>query len=121
LVHEDWRGISVNIASPRVRGLLVATLAADDPIASAALVDLLVHEKTHVALASYIPRATAEHGTSFYRKKDQIRRRLLEALATGAIADPIAALPELRSGLRSFALPRPEALAAAVADVANAA
>jgi hypothetical protein len=121
MAHTDGQGISVNIASPRVRGLIIASLAADDPVALGALVDLLVHEKTHVALASYVPRSTAEHGTSFYRRKDQIRRRLLVALASGSAPDPMVMLPALRSRLQTFMLPSPEALAAAVGRLATAA
>jgi hypothetical protein len=82
---------------------------------------LLVHEKTHVALASYVPRATAEHGTSFYRKKDQMRRRLFEALAGRVVPDPMLVLPALRARVTSLVLPGPDVLAGAVAALANAA
>jgi Histidine kinase-, DNA gyrase B-, and HSP90-like ATPase len=113
MAHTDGNGISVNLASQRVRALLTAVLESDDPVAFSALTDLLLHEKTHVSLASYVPRPAAEHGTSFYRRKDWLRRRLLSALSTGAVADPIGYLPVARRGLASGALPAPEALARA--------
>lgn len=113
MAHTDGSGISVNLGSARIRALLVAVLAGDDPAAFGALVDLILHEKAHVALASFVPRSCAEHGSSFYRKKEHLRRRLLEAIAAGAVADPMSALGELREGLASVALPDPAALAAA--------
>jgi len=116
MAHTDGSGISVNLASHRVRALLVAVLGEGDVAAFSALVDLLLHEKTHVSLASYVPRATAEHGTTFYRRKDLLRRRLLEALASGAITDPVTCLPAARHGLTSVRLPSPEALAAALGE-----
>jgi len=111
MAHTDGTGISVNLASPRIRSLLCAVLADDDAVAFGALVDLLLHEKTHVSLASYVPRPTAEHGATFYRRKDWLRRRLLEAIAQGDIADPIGYLRVARRGLGSVALPTPELLA----------
>lgn len=113
MAHTDGTGISVNLASARIRALLSAVLRADDPAAFAALVDLVLHEKAHVALASFVPRACAEHGVSFYRKKEQLRRRLLEAIATGEVSDPMSALGALRAGLDTTELPDPVALAAA--------
>jgi hypothetical protein len=121
MAHTDGTGISVNLASPRVRTLLHAVLAADDPAAFGALVDLLLHEKAHVSLASYAPRPMAEHGATFYRRKDWLRRRLLQALAAGEVADPIRWLPVIRRGLSSIALPSPEALARTFAPGALAA
>jgi hypothetical protein len=113
MAHTDGAGISVNLASARIRALLSAALASDDPAALAALVDLVLHEKAHVALASYVPRSCAEHGQSFYRKKEQLRRRLLEAIAEREVVDPMASLASIREGLPSFELPDPAALAAA--------
>lgn len=113
MAHTDGTGISVNVASTRVRALLEAVLAADDPIALAALCDLLVHEKSHVSLASYVPRSTAEHGASFYRRKDWLRRRFLDALAAGDVLDPMRWLAIARAGLHTTTLPGIEALAAA--------
>src|SRR5262249_60079622 len=110
MAHTDGSGISVNLASPRVRVLLCAVLACDDAVAFSAVVDLLMHEKAHVALASFVPRATAEHGASFYRKKDALRRGLLEALATGEVPDPMRWVATVREGLASFALPPTELL-----------
>lgn len=112
MAHTDGLGISVNLASPRIRALLTAVLAEDDPAAFGALVDLTLHEKAHVALASHVPRSCAEHGASFYRKKEQLRRRLLEAVAAGEVVDPIRAIAALRVGLSSIALPAVTALAA---------
>lgn len=111
MAHTDGSGISVNLASSRVRALLVAVLAGDDPAAFAALVDLMLHEKTHVSLASYVPHANAEHGASFYRRKDLLRRRLLEALGRGDVGDPMAWLSAARRGLSALELPSPTALA----------
>ena len=113
MAHTDGSGISVNLASARVRELLGAVLTSDDAAAFGALVDLMLHEKTHVSLASFVPRANAEHGASFYRRKDHIRRRLLEALACGAVADPIRWLAVARRGVGAPALPAPAALAEA--------
>jgi hypothetical protein len=113
MAHTDGSGISMNLASQRVRALLTAVLMQDDPVAFSALIDLFLHEKTHVSLASYVPRPTAEHGTSFYRRKDWLRRRLLTALASGAVVDPMRWLPLARRGLTSATLPPPEALAQA--------
>jgi hypothetical protein len=112
MAHTDGLGISLNLASPRIRALLTAVLAVDDPAAFGALVDLTLHEKAHVALAGHIPRSCAEHGASFYRKKEQLRRRLLEAVAAGEVGDPIRAIAALRQGLGSIALPEVAALAA---------
>jgi hypothetical protein len=113
MAHTDGTGISINFASPRVRALLDAVLRADDVTAFSALVDLLIHEKTHVSLASYVPRAAAEHGTSFYRRKDLLRRRLLEAVDNGSVVDPIRWLPTIRGPLGAVALPDPSELAMA--------
>ncbi len=112
MAHTDGSGISVNLASARVRALLVSVLQQDDPAAFGALVDLMLHEKTHVSLASYVPHANAEHGASFYRRKDLLRRRLLEAMARGSVGDPAAWLPAARRGLSSVGLPPPDLLAA---------
>jgi hypothetical protein len=116
MAHTDGSGISVNLASTRIRALLSAALTHDDATAFAALVDLVLHEKAHVSLASYVPRANAEHGAGFYRRKDQLRRRLLEAIAAGEVPDPVRALTAARQGLASlgaaaFELPSTEALA----------
>ncbi len=113
MAHTDGSGISVNLASLRIRALLSAVLSHDDPTAFGALVDLVLHEKAHVSLASYVPRSSAEHGAGFYRRKDQLRRRLLEAFAAGDVPDPMRWLPEARHGLASCELPTIEALAAA--------
>ena len=113
MAHTDGSGISVNLASTRVRALLEATLAHEDPTAFGALVDLVLHEKAHVSLASFVPRSGAEHGAGFYRRKDQLRRRLLEAIAGGEVADPIRWLTVARHGLASCELPTIDALAAA--------
>jgi hypothetical protein len=113
MAHTDGSGISVNFASARIRALLGALLASDDPIAMSALVDLLLHEKSHVSLASFVPRSTAEHGASFYRRKDWLRRRFLEAIDAGEVPDPMRWLPLLRKGLPSVGLPSPEMLAGA--------
>jgi hypothetical protein len=113
MAHTDGTGISVNLASPRIRALLTAVLVADDAAAFGALVDLLLHEKAHVALASYVPRSSAEHGATFYRRKDLLRRRLLEVIAAGDIPDPIRWLSVARHGLASVELPSTEDLAAA--------
>jgi len=113
MAHTDGSGISVNLASGRVRALLVSVLRQDDGAAFGALVDLVLHEKTHVSLASFVPHANAEHGASFYRRKDQLRRRLLEAVAHGHVGDPISWLRAARRGLSSIELPAPEVLAAA--------
>jgi hypothetical protein len=113
MAHTDGTGISVNLCSTRIRALLEAVLVADDHAAFAALVDLVLHEKAHVALAGHVPRTCAEHGVSFYRKKEQLRRRLLHAIGEGTIADPMDALTALRAGLASCDLPDPTALAAA--------
>ena len=112
MAHTDGSGISVNLASARVRALLVSVLSQDDPAAFGALVDLMLHEKTHVSLASYVPHANAEHGASFYRRKDLLRRRLLEAMARGLVGDPASWLPAARRGLSSVGLPAPDVLAA---------
>jgi hypothetical protein len=121
MAHTDGTGISVNFGSKRVRALLAAILAHDDATAFGALVDLLIHEKTHVSLASYVPRPAAEHGTSFYRRKDLLRRQLLEALSRGAIIDPIRWLPSIRRTLTSLELPDPVVLASVVTAARNAA
>jgi hypothetical protein len=113
MAHTDGTGISINYASPRVRALLDAVLRADDMTAFSALVDLLIHEKTHVSLASYVPRAAAEHGTSFYRRKDLLRRQMLEAIDHGTVIDPIRWLPTIRRPLEGLALPDPSDLAMA--------
>jgi hypothetical protein len=107
MAHTDGTGISVNFASPRVRALLGAVIGGEDATAFAALVDLLLHEKTHVSLATYVPRPAAEHGASFYRRKDLLRRRLLEGIANGGVVDPIRWLPSIRRPLVSVALPDP--------------
>ncbi len=114
MAHTDGTGISVNVGSTRVRALLSAALGGD-ACAFGALVDLLLHEKSHVALASNVPRATAEHGATFYRQKDTLRRLLLEAIAEGRVLDPSAWLPGLRRNLASLELPLPEALAEDIA------
>ncbi|WP_437568139.1 ATP-binding protein [Sorangium sp. So ce542] len=121
MAHTDGSGISVNLASSRVRTLLTAVLLRDDAAAFTALTDLLLHEKTHVSLASYVPRPTAEHGTSFYRRKDWMRRRLLAAIASGAVADPMRWLAVARRGLASAALPAPAELSRAFQSAAAAA
>ncbi|WP_437753377.1 ATP-binding protein [Sorangium sp. So ce1389] len=121
MAHTDGSGISVNLASARVRALLTAVLLRDDAVAFTALTDLLLHEKTHVSLASYVPRPMAEHGTSFYRRKDWMRRRLLAAIASGAVVDPIRWLAVARRGLVSSALPAPEELSRAFQSSAAAA
>lgn len=113
MAHTDGSGISVNLASARIRALLVSVLHQDDAAAFGALVDLVLHEKTHVSLASFVPHANAEHGASFYRRKDQLRRRLLEAVAKGNVGDPISWLRAARRGLSRIDFPTPEALAAA--------
>jgi hypothetical protein len=115
MAHTDGTGISVNLASLRVRALLAAVVTEDDAMAFSALVDLLLHEKTHVSLASVVPRASAEHGTTFYRRKDLLRRRLLEALASNKVVDPMLWLPTARAGIGRARLPSMEALAAAFA------
>ncbi len=111
MAHTDGAAISVNVASPRVRALLVAVLGAGDLIALGALVDLLLHEKAHVSLASAHPPSIAEHGLSFYRRKDALRRLLLQAITAGAVVDPIVHLPQIRRDLLGAALPAPELLA----------
>jgi hypothetical protein len=121
MAHTDGSGISMNLASQRVRALITAVLSQDDLVAFSALVDLLLHEKTHVSLASYVPRSAAEHGTTFYRRKDWLRRRLLTAIASGAVPDPIRWLPLARRGLVSVELPPPEELARAFQTAAAAA
>lgn len=113
MAHTDGSGISVNLASTRIRALLVSVLQRDDTAGFGALVDLVLHEKTHVSLASFVPHANAEHGASFYRRKDQLRRRLLEAVAKGSVGDPISWLRAARRGLSKMELPAPEVLAAA--------
>ncbi len=113
MAHTDGSGISVNLASTRIRALLVSVLQRDDTAAFGALVDLVLHEKTHVSLASFVPHANAEHGASFYRRKDHLRRRLLEAVANGSIGDPFSWLRAARRGLTRVELPAPEVLAAA--------
>jgi Histidine kinase-, DNA gyrase B-, and HSP90-like ATPase len=113
MAHTDGSGISVNLASGRVRALLLSVLRQDDIAAFGGLVDLVLHEKTHVSLASFVPHANAEHGASFYRRKDQLRRRLLEAVAKGHVGDPITWLRAARRGLSRIELPAPEVLAAA--------
>lgn len=121
MAHTDGSGISMNLASQRVRALLTAVLVRDDAVAFSAIVDLMLHEKTHVSLASYVPRPTAEHGTSFYRRKDWLRRRLLTAIASGVVGDPMLWLPISRRGLGSVAMAAPEALARAFQIAAAAA
>ncbi len=113
MAHTDGAGISVNVASPRVRALLVAVLGGGDLVALGALVDLLLHEKAHVSLASALPPSIAEHGLSFYRRKDALRRLLLQAIAAGTVIDPILHLPHIRRDLQGAALPVPELLARA--------
>ncbi len=115
MAHTDGAAISVNVASPRVRALLVAVLGGGDLVALGALVDLLLHEKAHVSLASALPPSIAEHGLSFYRRKDALRRLLLQALAAGTVADPIVHLPQIRRDLLGTSLPSPELLARAFA------
>jgi hypothetical protein len=121
MAHTDGSGISINLASSRIRALLDAVLVRDDPVAFGALVDLLLHEKTHVALATYVPRPIGEHGATFYRKKDQLRRKLLEALASGAVVDPMARLPTARRVAHGQSLPSVEELPVAVTPVPRAA
>jgi hypothetical protein len=111
MAHTDGSGISVNVASPRVRALLVAVLGAGDLVALGALVDLLLHEKAHVSLASALPPSIAEHGLSFYRRKDALRRLLLQAIAAGTVIDPVLHLPHIRRDLIGASLPAPELLA----------
>jgi histidine kinase/DNA gyrase B/HSP90-like ATPase len=113
MAHTDGAAISVNVASPRVRALLVAVLGAGDLVALGALVDLLLHEKAHVSLASAHPPSIAEHGLSFYRRKDALRRLLLQAITAGAVVDPVVHLPQIRRDLLVAALPAPELLARA--------
>lgn len=113
MAHTDGSAISVNVASPRVRALLVAVLGCGDLIALGALVDLLLHEKAHVSLASAHPPSIAEHGLSFYRRKDALRRLLLQAITAGAVVDPVVHLPQIRRDLTGAALPAPELLARA--------
>ena len=112
MAHTDGSGISFNVASSRMRTLLSAVLRTDDLSAFAALVDLVIHEKAHVSLASYTPRMNAEHGSSFYRRKEWIRHTFLYALSQGHIPDPIQSLATARQGLESTEFPSPEALAA---------
>jgi hypothetical protein len=119
MAHTDGSGISVNFASARVRGLLAAALRGE-PLAFGALVDLFVHEKTHVALATFIPRAQAEHGQTFYRKKDALRRALLTAIELGTVEDPAHAIAEARGAARTLELPSPELLARVFAAPAPA-
>ncbi len=90
-------------------------LGGGDLVALGALVDLLLHEKAHVSLASALPPSIAEHGLSFYRRKDALRRLLLQALAAGTVADPIVHLPQIRRDLLGTSLPSPELLARAFA------
>ncbi|AKT37694.1 ATP-binding protein [Chondromyces crocatus] len=120
MAHTDGSGISVNLASARVRALIASALASDDWAALSALVDLMLHEKAHVSLASFIPRAQAEHGTSFYRRKEWLRRRLLYAIELGIVADPMRWLVVVRRGLDMDAgglvLPTTEALASALVE-----
>lgn len=113
MAHTDGSAISVNVASPRVRALLVAVLGGGDLVALGALADLLLHEKAHVSLASALPPSIAEHGLSFYRRKDALRRLLLQAVASGTVVDPIVHLPQIRRDLIGAALPVPELLARA--------
>ena len=113
MAHTDGVAISVNVASPRVRALLVAVLGAGDLIALGALVDLLLHEKAHVSLASAHPPSIAEHGLSFYRRKDALRRLLLQAITVGDVVDPVVHLPQIRRDLIGAGLPAPELLARA--------
>ena len=113
MAHTDGAAISVNVASPRVRALLVAVLGAGDLVALGALVDLLLHEKAHVSLASAHPPSIAEHGLSFYRRKDALRRLLLQAITAGSVIDPVVHLPQIRRDLLGAALPAPELLARA--------
>jgi hypothetical protein len=113
MAHTDGAAISVNVASPRVRALLAAVLGCGDLIALGALVDLLLHEKAHVSLASAHPPSIAEHGLSFYRRKDALRRLLLQAITAGAVIDPVVHLPQIRRDLTGAALPAPELLARA--------
>lgn len=123
MAHTDGSGISVNLASSRVRALLAAALASDDPAALSALVDLMLHEKAHVSLASFVPRAQAEHGTSFYRRKEWLRRRLLYAIDAGVVADPMRWLIVARRGLDvdggGVVLPATAALARALVEGAG--
>ena len=121
MAHTDGSGISVNLASARIRALLAAVLSCEDLVAFGALVDLVLHEKAHVSLASFVPRANAEHGAGFYRRKDQLRRRVLEAIAAGDVADPALFLPIIREGLSSTVLPSVDALAAAFSQAPLAA
>ncbi len=121
MAHTDGTGISLNFASARVRRLLDATIRRGNPVSFAALVDLMLHEKTHVSLATYAPRAAAEHGETFYRRKDLLRRKLLEAVARGSIVDPFAYLRSPAARPRDFALPDPASLSAAVAATRAAA
>jgi hypothetical protein len=114
MAHTDGTGISVNYASARVRALITRLLASDDVTAFAALVDLIVHEKTHVSLASYVPKPFAEHGASFYRRKDLLRRQLLVAIDQQRVIDPIRWLATIRATLVSLELPEPRVLAAEV-------
>ena len=119
MAHTDGAGISVNLGSPRVRALLSTLLTAAEGSLHAALgslVDLMLHEKAHVSLAGHTPRANAEHGVSFYRRKDALRRKLLEALAEGSILDPVRwALAARRPLDRALLdLPSMEALARAM-------
>jgi hypothetical protein len=122
MAHTEGSGISLNLASPRVRALVAAALSTDEPAALSALVDLMLHEKAHVSLASYVPRPMAEHGTSFYRRKEWLRRRLLYAIDTGVVADPMRWLIVARRGLDGDAvvLPSTEALAQALAEAPGA-
>ena len=113
MAHTDGAAISVNVASPRVRALLVAVLGAGDLVALGALVDLLLHEKAHVSLASAHPPSIAEHGLSFYRRKDALRRLLLQAITVGDVVDPVVHLPQIRRDLTGAGLPAPELLARA--------
>jgi hypothetical protein len=113
MAHTDGAAISVNVASPRVRALLVAVLGAGDLVALGALVDLLLHEKAHVSLASAHPPSIAEHGLSFYRRKDALRRLLLQAITAGDVVDPVVHLPQIRRDLTGAGLPAPELLARA--------
>ena len=121
MAHTDGSGISVNLGSVRIRCLLLSALSGDDDAAFGALVNLVLHEKAHVALACFVPRPNAEHGATFYRQKDVLRRCLLEALAKGTISNPAWVLPALRRQLGRVELPAPALLATALRHVTVAA
>ncbi len=113
MAHTDGSASASTWPSIRIRALLSAVLTHEDPTAFGALVDLVLHEKAHVSLASYVPRANAEHGASFYGARTSSAAGCSRPSPPATCPIPSAGSPRCARGLASTELPSIDALAAA--------